>query len=72
MGFATTAKELKAFLRSKGYKEVTGGGRHGVKMIKGGNRIPIPAHSGDLKTNTAKNILGQAGYVVDDLIDWRR
>jgi predicted RNA binding protein YcfA (HicA-like mRNA interferase family) len=71
VGFVTTAEEIMAFLASKGYHRETGG-RHGVKMAKGGNRIPIPAHKGSLPRGTAQHILEQAGHTVNDLIDWRR
>jgi hypothetical protein len=71
MGFVTTAAEIMAFLASRGFHRETGG-KHGVKMVKGGNRIPVPIHRRDLSAFTAKNILEQAGYTVDDMIDWRR
>jgi predicted RNA binding protein YcfA (HicA-like mRNA interferase family) len=72
MGFTVTAAELIAFLAAHGFRKETGHGRHGVKMAKGGQRIPIPAHQGDLKTNTARKILKMAGYSVDDVLDWRQ
>jgi predicted RNA binding protein YcfA (HicA-like mRNA interferase family) len=72
MGFVTTATELMSFLSSKGYKRVTGRGKHGVKMVKGGRRISVPSHGGVIKTGTAGAILGQAGYTINDVINWRR
>jgi predicted RNA binding protein YcfA (HicA-like mRNA interferase family) len=72
MGFTITAAELMSFLASKGFHRETGRGRHGIKMVKGGVRIPIPAHPGDIKTNTAKKILRMAGYSVEDILDWRQ
>ncbi|MDR0649603.1 MAG: type II toxin-antitoxin system HicA family toxin [Synergistaceae bacterium] len=60
-----------AFLVSKGYHKETGGS-HGVKMAKGGNRISIPMHKRDLKTGTANGILAQAGYTINDFMNWRR
>jgi predicted RNA binding protein YcfA (HicA-like mRNA interferase family) len=71
VGFVTTAAEIIAFLASNGYHKETGG-NHGVKMVKGGNRIPIPMHRRDLKTGTASGILAQAGYTINDLMNWRR
>jgi predicted RNA binding protein YcfA (HicA-like mRNA interferase family) len=72
MGFTITAGEIMAFLASKGFHKETGRGKHGVKMVIGGVRIPIPAHPGDLSDFTAKNILRMAGYTVNDVMDWRR
>lgn len=72
MGFTITEAELKAFLASKGYTQETGRGRHGVKMVKGENRIPVPAHSRDLSKHTAGKILSQAGFTPDDVMEWRR
>jgi predicted RNA binding protein YcfA (HicA-like mRNA interferase family) len=72
MGFTITAAELMSFLASRGYHKETGRGKHGVKMVKGGVRIPIPVHSGDLSDFTAKNILRMAGHTVNDVMDWRR
>jgi predicted RNA binding protein YcfA (HicA-like mRNA interferase family) len=72
MGFTITAAEIIAFLVSKGYHKETGRGRHGVKMVIGSTRIPIPSHPGDLNSFTAKNILSMAGYTVNDVMDWRR
>jgi predicted RNA binding protein YcfA (HicA-like mRNA interferase family) len=73
MGFVTTAAEIMAFLVSKGYHKETGRGRHGVKMAKGNHKIPIPQHAKkDMAPGTANHILIQAGYTIDDLIEWRR
>lgn len=72
MGFVTTVSELLAFLKSKGYHVETGRGRHGTKAVKGEQKIPIPAHSGDLVTATAGRILKQAGYTINDVVEWRR
>jgi predicted RNA binding protein YcfA (HicA-like mRNA interferase family) len=72
MGFTVTAAELIAFLASRGYHKETGRGKHGVKMVKGGVRIPIPAHPGDMPISTAGRILKQAGYTINDVINWRR
>jgi predicted RNA binding protein YcfA (HicA-like mRNA interferase family) len=72
MGFTITAAELIAFLASKGFHRETERARHGVKMVKGSLRLPIPAHAGDMPIGTAKNILAQAGYSINDVIEWRR
>ena len=71
MGFVITTDEIMAFLASKGYTRETGRGRHGVKMVKGENRIPVPTHSRDLSKHTAGKILSQAGFTPDDVMDWR-
>jgi hypothetical protein len=49
MGFVSTVDEIMAFLKSKGYEEETGRGRHSVKMAKGRNKISILAHTGDMR-----------------------
>jgi predicted RNA binding protein YcfA (HicA-like mRNA interferase family) len=72
MGFVITAAEIVAFLASKGYHKETGRGRHGMKMVNGSTRIPIPAHAGDMPIGTAKNILAQCGYMINDVMEWRR
>ena len=72
MGFVTTAAEIMAFLKSKGYHVEKGRGRHGVKMVKGSHRIAIPAHSRDMAIGTTNGILGQAGYIINDMMEWRR
>ena len=72
MGFTITAVELSAFLRSKGYTIQTGRGRHGVKAVKGGLRIPIPMHGGTLGKGVADKILSRAGYTINDVMEWRR
>jgi predicted RNA binding protein YcfA (HicA-like mRNA interferase family) len=71
MGFTTTAAEIIAFLASKGYRRETGRGKHGVKTAKGGNRIPIPMHPGDMRRKTVNNILNQAGFDENDVLEWR-
>jgi predicted RNA binding protein YcfA (HicA-like mRNA interferase family) len=71
MGFTITAAQIMAFLRAKGFHEETGRGRHGVKMVKGGLRIPIPIHHGDMRRATAKKVLEEAGFVEDDVTRWR-
>jgi predicted RNA binding protein YcfA (HicA-like mRNA interferase family) len=72
MGFVTTAAEILAFLRSKGFTIETGHGRHGTKAVRGKQKISIPMHSRDLATGTANGILAQAGYTINDLMEWRR
>jgi predicted RNA binding protein YcfA (HicA-like mRNA interferase family) len=72
VGFTITVFELLAFLRSKGYTIQTGHGRHGVKAVRGGQRIPIPAHPGDLSIATAVRILKQAGQTINDVLEWRQ
>ena len=72
MGFVTTAAEIIAFLKSKGYHVETGRGRHGTKAVKGKQRIPLPTHPGDLSSITADEILEQARYSKKDLLEWRR
>ena len=59
-----------AFLRSKGFTIETGRGRHGTKAVKGEQKIPIPAHYGDMPPGTAVSILGQAGYNKTDFLEW--
>ena len=71
MGFTVTVTELLAFLRSKGYTIQTGRGRHGTKAVKGSQKIPIPAHSGDIPPGTIVSILGQAGYNKAHFLEWR-
>jgi predicted RNA binding protein YcfA (HicA-like mRNA interferase family) len=71
MGFTTTAAELIAFLTSMGFHKETGRGKHGVKMVLGKQRIPIPAHKRDLKRGTVQDILDKAGYSENDILDWR-
>jgi predicted RNase H-like HicB family nuclease len=61
--------EITAFLASKGYTKETGLGRHGVKMVKGENRIPVPVHSRNLSKHTAGKILSQAGFTPDDVME---
>ena len=72
MGFTITTPELLAFLRSKGYTIQTGRGRHGTKAVKGNYRIPIPIHAGTMAGGTARGILAQAGYTINDVMEWRR
>jgi predicted RNA binding protein YcfA (HicA-like mRNA interferase family) len=71
VGFTITAAELMAFLKSKGFHVETKRGRHGVKAVKGAQRIPIPAHTGDLKKGTVDSILEKAGYTSNDVLIWR-
>jgi predicted RNA binding protein YcfA (HicA-like mRNA interferase family) len=71
MGFTITAAELIAFLTAQGFHIETGRGRHGVKMVKGSLRLPIPAHMGDMKPGTVKDILRKAGYTGNDIMKWR-
>jgi predicted RNA binding protein YcfA (HicA-like mRNA interferase family) len=71
MGFTITAAELIAFLTAQGFHIETRRGRHGVKAVKGGQRIPIPTHSGDMRKGTVNNILNQAGFDENDVIRWR-
>jgi predicted RNA binding protein YcfA (HicA-like mRNA interferase family) len=72
MGFTMTAVELIAFLVSNGYRKETRRGKHGVKMVMGPVRIPIPVHSGSVPIGTVKKILAQAGYSINDVKEWRR
>jgi predicted RNA binding protein YcfA (HicA-like mRNA interferase family) len=72
MGFTITAAELITFLAAQGFHKETRRERHGVKMVKGSMRLPIPEHPGDMPIGTAKNILAQAGYSINDVIEWRR
>jgi predicted RNA binding protein YcfA (HicA-like mRNA interferase family) len=71
MGFTITAGEIMAFLASKGFHKETGRGKHGVKMVIGTISIPIPVHPGDMLIGTAKSILAQAGYTINDVMEWR-
>jgi predicted RNA binding protein YcfA (HicA-like mRNA interferase family) len=71
MGFTITAAELIAFLTTQGFYKETERARHGVKMVKGRLRVPIPAHLGDMKPGTVKDILRKAGYTGNDVMDWR-
>ena len=61
MGFVTTAAEIMAFLKSKGFTIETGRGRHGTKVVKGKHKIPIPRHGGALAKGTVDGILAEAG-----------
>ena len=72
MGFTVTVAELLAFLRSKGYTIQTGRGRHGTKAVKGKHKIPIPRHGGTLAKGTADDILSEAGYSPEDVMEWRQ
>jgi predicted RNA binding protein YcfA (HicA-like mRNA interferase family) len=72
MGFTITVAEITAFLISKGYRIETGKGRHGTKAVRDGHRISIPTHPGDIAKGTAKEILKQAGYTINDVMAWRR
>jgi predicted RNA binding protein YcfA (HicA-like mRNA interferase family) len=72
MGFTITAAELMAFLASKGYRIETRKGRHGTKAVRDGQRIPVPTHPGDMPIGTAKGILAQAGFSINDVMEWRR
>jgi hypothetical protein len=40
-------------------------------MVKGTLRVPIPAHQGDMKPGTVKDILRKTGYTGDDVMNWR-
>jgi predicted RNA binding protein YcfA (HicA-like mRNA interferase family) len=71
MGFTITAAELIAFLTAQGFRKETGRGRHGVKMVKGKLRVPIPDHRLDMPKGTAVHVLLQAGFTPDDVIKWR-
>jgi predicted RNA binding protein YcfA (HicA-like mRNA interferase family) len=71
MGFTITAAELIAFLASKGFHKETERAGHGVKMVKGSLRLPVPAHVGDMKSGTVKDILRKAGYTGNDVMEWR-
>jgi predicted RNA binding protein YcfA (HicA-like mRNA interferase family) len=71
VGFTITAAELIAFLTAQGFHKETRRGRHGVKMVKGSMRIPMPAHAGDMKPGTVKDILRKAGYTGNDIMKWR-
>jgi predicted RNA binding protein YcfA (HicA-like mRNA interferase family) len=55
MGFTMTAAEVIAFLVAHGYHK-EGGGKH-LKMVKGGHRVPIPKHPGDMPKGTVNSIL---------------
>jgi predicted RNA binding protein YcfA (HicA-like mRNA interferase family) len=72
MGFTITAAELIAFLTAQGFHKETRRGCHGVKMVKDRLRVSIPTHPGDIPIGTTKNILAQAGYTINDVIEWRR
>jgi predicted RNA binding protein YcfA (HicA-like mRNA interferase family) len=67
MGFTITAAELIA----QGFHKETERARHGVKMVKGRLRVPIPAHPGDMKPGTVKDILRKTGYTGKDVMEWR-
>jgi predicted RNA binding protein YcfA (HicA-like mRNA interferase family) len=71
MGFTVTVAELIAFLAAQGFRRETTGGRHGVKMVKGRLRVPIPAHKRDMAKGTANHVLLQSGFTADDVIRWR-
>jgi predicted RNA binding protein YcfA (HicA-like mRNA interferase family) len=69
MGFTMTAAEVIAFLVAHGYHE-EGGGKH-LKMVKGGHRVPVPKHPGDMRKGTVNKILSLAGFTQNDVMEWR-
>jgi predicted RNA binding protein YcfA (HicA-like mRNA interferase family) len=70
MGFTMTTEELIAYLILNGFhKEL--GGRHQIMMVRDGLRIPIPAHSGDLKKGTVNEILKKSGSNTKKAKKWK-
>jgi hypothetical protein len=43
-----------------------------TKAVNGNHKIPIPMHGDLLGKGTACKILSEAGYGIDDFIEWRR
>ena len=72
MGFVTTAAEILAFLRSKGFTIESGQGKHGTKAVRGEQKISIPMHPGDMAIGTADRIIKKAGYTINDVMEWRQ
>jgi predicted RNA binding protein YcfA (HicA-like mRNA interferase family) len=70
MGFTITAGELKRFLEANGFYVVSQNGSH-LKMTNGARITVVPMHTGDMKQKTARGILAQAGFTVNDVMNWR-
>jgi predicted RNA binding protein YcfA (HicA-like mRNA interferase family) len=70
MGFTVTAAELRRFLEAHGFKALSQNGSH-LKMGDGTRTTIVPMHTGDLKQKTARGILAQAGFTVNDVMNWR-
>jgi predicted RNA binding protein YcfA (HicA-like mRNA interferase family) len=70
MGFTITANELKQFLMANGFYAVNQSGSH-LKMTNGIRTTVVPMHTGDMKQKTARGILAQAGFTVNDVMNWR-
>jgi predicted RNA binding protein YcfA (HicA-like mRNA interferase family) len=71
MGFTMTIEEIIAFLACKGFQKKTKRGRHGTKMVRGEQRIPIPTHKRDIPKGTIDAILKAAGFTANDVMKWR-
>jgi predicted RNA binding protein YcfA (HicA-like mRNA interferase family) len=56
-----TAREVLARLRREGSEERPGKGSHLV-FRKGGKRVVVSQHSGDVPTGTLREICRQAGW----------
>lgn len=56
-----TAKEALRRLLKEGWTEVRQSGSH-KQLVKGGKRITIPMHVGDLKPGVEKDIKKKAGW----------
>jgi predicted RNA binding protein YcfA (HicA-like mRNA interferase family) len=70
MGFTTTAMELRRFLEAHGFCGIGQNGSH-LKMTNGMRTTIVPMHTGDMKQKTARGILSQAGFTVNDFLNWR-
>ena len=70
MGFTITAAEMKKFLEAMGFHAVSQNGSH-LKMTDGARIAIIPMHKGDMKSKTARSVLAQAGFDVNDVMSWR-
>jgi predicted RNA binding protein YcfA (HicA-like mRNA interferase family) len=70
MGFTITAMELRRFLEAHGFYAVSQNGSH-MKMTNGTRTTIVPMHIGDMKQKTARGILSQAGFTVNDVLNWR-
>lgn len=66
---ATKPKKLLSFLLKRGFYIHRQTGSHIVLKNNFGKRTTVPFHGKDLKMNTLKNILTEAGIPLDDLLN---
>ncbi|MDR0648332.1 MAG: type II toxin-antitoxin system HicA family toxin [Synergistaceae bacterium] len=43
-----------------------------MKMSNGTRTTVVPMHTGDMKQKTVRGILVQAGFTVNDVMNWRQ